>query len=119
MSPSMPQGTFLTFIQTVALSPFEDIEYKKIKQGLEVYKKGLKLGVITSQKFYLFADKENLDYYTHARSERYSFTKKSGQKVEQDFWEVPAAIIARPKDFGQWVSDSYQAAIRKARKLGV
>jgi TfoX/Sxy family transcriptional regulator of competence genes len=104
------------FIQDIAMRPFEDITYKPMQGALLILKKKIEFGIIKGNTLYLFADDRNIDYYTHARSEQYSFYKKSGKETKLEYWAVPDEIVARPRDLGQWVGDSVQAATRKLKK---
>ena len=111
------EGTFVSFIQEIAMKPFDDISYKPMHRAWLILKKHHEIGVLTHDTLYLFVDKVKRDYYTHAKSTQYSFIKKSGKITTLDYWSVPADILARPRDLGQWVNDAFLASMRKYKKL--
>jgi TfoX/Sxy family transcriptional regulator of competence genes len=104
-------------MQDVAFKPFEGITYKPMHGALQVFKKKLPIAVIKSDGCYLFVDKLNRPKYNVAKAKQYSFTKKSGKLTVTDFYLAPDWVISSSREFGQWVSDSIQAAERKVHKL--
>ena len=111
------EGNFVSFMQDVAFKPFDDITYKSMHGAIQVYKKKLPIAIIKDQECYLFVDKVNRSKYNVAKAKQYTFTKKSGKITKTDFYLAPEWVISSSREFGQWVSDSIQAAGRKVSKF--
>lgn len=112
----MEKNNFIHFITTIAFAPFDKMSFTDMHGSILIKKSNTAIGVLTADTLYLYTNKYTMDYYTHAKSSPYTFVKKNKKIIATKYFSVPEEILARPKDFGQWVGDAYRSKTKDLDK---
>ncbi len=99
---------YLNYV-TDQLSEFGQVDVKKMFGGIGLFHQGLMFGKIGSDVLRLKVDEFNKkEYEDKGMKPFYSEKKKKGMP----YWEVPADILEDKNKLKDWVTKSYEAAVR-------
>jgi DNA transformation protein and related proteins len=99
------------------LSPFGNIRSKRMFSGYGIHKDNIFFALIVDDIVYFKISEEDRSTYKSFGSQPLSFTKKNGQVITMNYWQVPMDILEDQNKLMSLFQRAFNAAIRsKSRK---
>jgi DNA transformation protein and related proteins len=97
------------------LSQFGSIRARRMFSGYGIYKDDIFFALIVNDNVYFKISESDRSTYKSFGSQPLSFTKKNGQLITMNYWQVPIDILENQKKLTTLVENSLRAAKQQSK----